>query len=283
MTYPDGLVEALSRVGVSPDDLVVQPTSGRRRPVLRLTAGKVIVDLAQDPRGHHLNLLELNGRRWAEREGLPTAPLLAGDLEAGGWLVGALVPLVPATGAQYVAEALEVAARLARCAPAGGGPVATSWRAPRRTLPLRVLRLVAAGIRPLEFAAVRSAASRLPRAAVAHNDYTFRNVLLDADGGVRLVDWEYLGAGPCYGDELRLWTTLKDPADRALVLEHLLRPLSPRTRADVGLLALWLALRLHAENAAAPRVEQNALDRRHAAAMVQEARQLAARLGAWPR
>ena len=280
---PPALAQALAACGAGRTD-VHEQAAGRRRPVRRFVGPGLVVDIATGPHGQQLNLLELHGRRWAQAAGLPTVRVLGADERAGDWLAGELVATAPATGPAYLDHALEVSARLARSTPPAGGPGRTSWRAPRRTRPARLARMVAAGVPLRQFSHVRAAAAGLPQVAVAHGDLTYRNLLhVEGTGAVTLVDWEYLGPAPAHVDELRLWSTLKAPGDRAHLLDGLLRTLPQREHAAVGLLALWLCLRLFAENVAAPARDRDAADSAHARAMAREAAGLARELRAWPR
>lgn len=278
---PPELRHALEVLGTDPCDLV-ERSPGRPRPVRHLVGGGVIVDVARDATGRHLNGLEVFGRRWAASHGLPTARLHAADPH-GAWLVGEFVASGEPGGPDYVAAALEVARGMAALPAPRGGPAPVTWRASRRTLPVRVARLVAAGLPLQRWRAARAAALALPDEVTAHGDYYFRNVLwAGADEGVRLVDWEYLGRAPRHADPLRLWSCMKAEADRNLLVEELLRVAPAGERRPIGLLAHWLGLRLFAENVSAPRAHRNPEDARHARVMMREGRDLAVRLGAWP-
>lgn len=277
---PPELHVALAAHGVPAAALSPHVTAVRRRPVSRLTGSGLVVDLALDDRGRRLNLLEVHGRTWARARGLPTPDVLAHD-GAGRWLLARQLDIQPASGHDYVHAASALAARIAGSSPPRGGPPPTSWRAPRRTIVLRAARMRAAGMSLTSFRAVRRAASALPTGPVAHNDYTYRNVLHLAAGGLCLVDWEYLGPAPRYTDELRLWTTLRREDDRQLLMELLLRRADKGQRSHIGLLSLWLSLRLRAENVAAPRPDRDPADAAHAAEVLVEAKRIARELGGW--
>jgi hypothetical protein len=278
---PADLLTALARIGVAADRLVEQPQT-RPRPVRRLVGAGLVVDLARDGVGRHHNAQEAFGRRWATDHGLPTATLHA--VGAGhSWLLGEYLVAGQPTGPDYVAQALEIADRLALLPAPTGGPAPTLWRAPRRTLAIRMARLVAAGLPVRTWYTARAMALALPPAVTAHGDYYFRNVLWTGPTrGVRLVDWEYLGRAPRHADALRLWSCLKDPDDRNLLVETLLRNAPQPEHRQIGLQAHWLGLRLFAENLSAPRSHRNTADARHARLMVDEGRRLAQDLGAWP-
>lgn len=281
---PAALVQALAACGLARRDVQEQVPSARRRPVRRFLGGGVVVDVATSPHGRQLNLLEVRGRSWARAAGLPTVRVLGADERSGDWLVGELVATAPASGPAYLDHALAVAARLSRQDAPVGGPGRTSWRAARRTRPARLARMLTAGVPLRQFQQVRAAAAGLPQVAVAHGDLTYRNLLhVEGADAVTLVDWEYLGPAPAHVDELRLWSTLKAPADRAHLMDGLLRGLPRREHPGVGLLALWLCLRLFAENVAAPAQDRDLADAAHARGMAREAAHLARELQGWPR
>jgi aminoglycoside phosphotransferase len=274
------LSAALSPLGIDAGRLSSRPHQGKGRPVHHFVGQGVIVDIALDDQGRHLNRLEEHGRRWAAGAGVRTPRILSFDEPAGDWLVSEMIDVAPARGADYIGAALELAERIERTAPPIGAPVATSWRASRRTRPARLARACAAGLPVQLWLQVKRAVASLPRGIAAHGDFHSRNVLVARHGGVAVVDWEYLAPAPRHTDVLRFWSTLDHPADRGLVLDRVMSPLSRSERADFGLLALWLALRLFAENVSSPRRARHPGNTAHSRAMVAEARALARSVGA---
>jgi aminoglycoside phosphotransferase (APT) family kinase protein len=128
----------------------------------------------------------------------------------------------------------------------------------------------------------RKAAMALPMTPVAHGDFYHRNVLLRPEGTICVVDWEYLGPGPRYGDPVRLWSVLPGKTERDALLSALLASTPAENHADIALLALWYALRRIGENVKAPRTHQNPGDIEHAWAVLPEARELAREYGVHP-
>ena len=272
---PAPLRLALEDLGVGVHALVEDaPDGGPPRRVRRCLAGGLVVDLAVSDEGRRLNLLELRGRDWAEMHAIPTVPVLRADREYGEWIVARKVPLRPSAGPDYVRAALDASRRICVVGPPPPGPVASTWRAPRRTLAVRVARAVAAGVPVATVRRARSRAAALPLSSTAHGDYHLRNVLAMEDGGVAVVDWEHLAPAPAYTDALRLWTTLKAADDRQLLIDHLTDRLRADEREPVAVLAVWLAYRLWAENVCSPRAHQRPDDARHARHMVTEAEAL---------
>ncbi len=279
---PTSLRRALAATGADLGTLVPPAPGGRPRPVRRLLGEAVVVDVAADEEGRRLVLLEVRGRAWARAHGVPVPDVLAAD-PGGGWLVGRRVPPATPSGTGYVAAAVAAARRVEAAPPPRGGPPASAWRAPRRTRAVRAARLLREPAVDLTtFRRVRAAALALPRTATAHGDFYFRNVLAapaDDAGrgvGVAVVDWEHLAPAPPRTDLLRLWTTTKDDADRAAVLEAALAGLDRSALAVASVLGHWLALRLLAENVTAPRSHRRAEDAAHARRVVPEAARLAA-------
>lgn len=283
---PRALVLQLADLGVDPEELHEPARGGRARPVRHLLGPDVVVDLATDAHGQHLNRLEAHGRAWAREHGVPV-PRLRHSHPDGRWLVGerVRVPARAPSGADYLGAALEQAARIGRSPLSADRPAATTWRAPRRTRPARTARLVRrTGAMPLTMLRVRRAVQALPSSTTAHGDFYFRNVLAPGPGlRVLVVDWEYLGPAPAGTDALRLWSTTKEADGRDWLLDRVLSPLSRSARADASLLAYWLSLRLVAENLSAPVAEQRPEDAEHARRLLPQARALARRHGGWPR
>ena len=87
---------------------------------------------------------------------------------------------------------------------------------------------------------------------MAHGDYHLGNLLRRDDGGLVVVDWEFLAPAPRGTDVLRLWSTLPGADARAAVLAAALDGLGPDERHRLGVLGRWLALRALAEAAGEP-------------------------------
>lgn len=222
-------------------------------------------------------MIEVAARRWASGIGVPTPAILAHD-PAGEWLLGERIEAAEPVGAGYVDEALRCADLIAEAEPPALPARASQWRASRWTLLPRTARMVAAGISPLDFRARRSAAAALSTAAVGHGDFYRRNVLATGQqGGVSVIDWEFIGPGPLLADHVRFWSTLRREQDRQRAWDGLrdrARDLpDPQHLSD---LVQWLALRLLAENLAAPPRQRDPQDLRHARLVHRQARDLTA-------
>jgi aminoglycoside phosphotransferase len=294
---PRGVLAVLRGERIDPESLRPVPGRGPRRPIRRLVGCGVVVELAAgadtgadigadtgaDTAAGRLRLRrELWGRCWAAGAGLPTPPVLGADAD-GGWLVSAWLPAGAPTGPDFLDAAVATAGRIAAAPPPPAGPPRSVWRSPRRAAPLRLARGFLGGVPTRLWWRARQAAAALPRVPVAHGDFYHRNVLWRPDSGtLHTVDWEYLGTGLRHGDLLRLWSVLPGPLDRAGLLARLLDGLPAAQRADVGTLALYLALRLLGENVKGDRRDRDEDDLVHARALLPEAYALAEDLGGWP-
>jgi aminoglycoside phosphotransferase (APT) family kinase protein len=272
----------LAEHGVDGDELRPYGKLGLRRPVARLGAGRVVLEMALNDDGRARIRRELWGRAWAARAGLPTAAVHGADGD-GSWLLAEWVEPAPAAGARYLERALAMASALALAEPPPSAPGASVWRSPRRAALVRTGRALA-GRMPLRlWWAARRAARALPVVPIAHGDYYHRNVLWRPERDeVCIVDWEYLGPGPRHGDALRLWTVLPTRADRDALLARLFAAAPVAQHREIALLALWLSLRLLGENIKSPRADRNDADLAHAWSLQPEARALAKANGAWP-
>jgi aminoglycoside phosphotransferase (APT) family kinase protein len=279
---PAAALGLLAEHGVTGDDLRPYGKLGLRRPVARLGAGNVVLELALDDDGRARIRRELWGRAWAARAGLPTAAVHGADGE-GSWLLAEWVPAAPAAGPRYLDRALATASALADAEPPPASPGASVWRSPRRAALARTARALRGRLPLRLWWAARTAARALPQVPIAHGDYYHRNVLWRPDAGeVCVVDWEYLGPGPRHGDALRLWTVLPERRDRDALLARLFAAAPVAQHRDIAMLALWLSLRLLGENIKSPRADRNRADLAHAWSVQPEARELAREHGAWP-
>ena len=279
---PEAASAVLADLGVPLPALTAPPFTGPRRPVRRLVGGGVVVEVAETETGRLRLRRELWGRRWARQVGIPTVPVLSADPD-GAWAVAEWWrPAAPA-GPAFLDDAVAIALRIAGSPPPQPGPPPARWTSPRRAAPLRLARGVLGRVPTRLWLAARRAAAALPEVPLAHGDYYHRNTLWCPDrGGVHVVDWEYLGTGHRHGDLVRLWTLLPDRADRDSLRDRILT-LSPASEhRDVGVLALYLALRLLGENVKGARADRHRADVDHARAIQPEARELARDLGAWP-
>lgn len=210
---------------------------------------KTIVVRANDENGRRRNRLEVYGRVWAAKQGVPVPRVVDHDPD-GSWLVTERAPTLPPAGADYVAIAMESAQRIeAGQEPRPLEPI-TTWRHPNRwRTPLRAVQLAAAGISPLLFVQARRSAAALPSVVPSHFDYHPGNVLhasADAEAAT-IIDFEYLRMGPRYADAIRLFTTLESHADAAYGVDWLLQR-TPRSEwPGIAVQLRWLALRPLAE------------------------------------
>jgi len=282
---PTDLLDRLSSLGY---DITLIRASGHHAPKRPLrqflcdgARGPLLIEVARNRLGRRRNLVEAAGRTWARQWGVATPPVL--DMhQAGQWMVSRRIAAVSSRDVDYLDHALDTAERIG--AATSGPPemrLGNSWRAPRRSLPLRATRGLLGGLRLRLWRAARAQAYRLPRDRIAHGDYYRRNVLWCGDG-VTVIDWEYLSWAPRHTDALRLWSTEREAADRDHVMQRVLSS-TPRDKwADIGCLALWLSLRLLGENLSAARKARTRDDLEHARQMIPEASHLAVRLGGWP-
>ncbi len=139
-------------------------------------------------------------------------------------------------------------------------------------------RCVAEGIPVPLFRRARAAYAALPHDTVSHGDFFYRNVLED-QRGVCVIDWEFAGLQPRHTDQMRFWATLPEQHLRDRVLARTLDSADPGEHPAIGTVALWMAIRLLAENVGVPRKQRNPTTLEVARSGMAEARDLAARLG----
>ena len=270
------LAAALRGQGVDP--LSVRPSSklGPQRPLTRLLGngptGEVMIEIARDGEGRRRLLTEAEGRRWASGRGI-AVPTVLGLGDAGAWFITAAARAVRPNPA-FVESAMRLADRIGeQSAPPDLGELASDWRAPRRTRVLRGARTVVGGVPPRLFRQARGAFRDLPHDRVVHGDFYHRNIVENAES-YQVVDWEFSGWGPRFSDHLRLWSVLPDKSLRHVVLDRILDGADRAERRSIGVIALWMSVRLLGENLSAPRRSRSAADLAHARAMLPEAREL---------
>ncbi|PKW26712.1 phosphotransferase [Phycicoccus duodecadis] len=273
---PEPVRAAVRAAGADPDALSEAVKPGPPRPVRRWVDDTLVVDLAASEAGRRLVRLEVDGRRWATAAGVPV-PAVHGAAPDGSWLVGARAPGTSCRGAEAVGAALDAADRIAACPAPLPAEAPSTWRADRRTLAVRVVRSVAGGLPIPRFRAARAAAAGLADRVPGHGDLYRRNVLADG-ADVLVIDWEFLGGHPRWTDHVRLWSTLTDPADRAVALRRIEGSVPTSGHPHVAVLVRHLTLRLLAENLASPVRQRNGDDLAHARRMVGEGEDLALRL-----
>ena len=196
---------------------------------------------------------EVEGRRWAAGHGIPTAETVAKD-PADRWLVTRLIRDEAGEPPTYVAAAMEMAQRIQRLPPPRFASRGSTWRAPRRSLPVRVGRLLRAGIDLRTFAAVRRAYARLPCDATLHNDYHRDNVLNSTGelGHVTVIDWEFTAIGPRYQDMVRMIVDLRDAAAARDAWDRLVGSVPLADRHSLATQLRWLALRTYGTEVTVP-------------------------------
>lgn len=275
---PVTLLNWLRSNGVDRDALTPMRRPGPPRPVRRLTGAGYLVDVAVGESGRRRNLLEASGRDWARRQGVATPQVWALG-PRGGWLISEHVRAHPVTSGPLLRQAIEVARRIEVAEPPTRITDASTWHAPRRSLPLRAARLVLNGFPAREWRAAQAKVRGLPRDGVAHGDFYYRNVLAPAGtSALVVIDWEYLAPAPHNTDLLRMWSTLQDVESRSVVLEAVLSGTPASAWQTVGELAHWLALRLLGENLSARPGQRDPTTLAHAQLVVGEARRLSRRL-----
>jgi hypothetical protein len=216
----------------------------------RVVFADAVADVARDAVGRRMSLVEISGRSWAAEQGVPVPGVLRHAAD-GAVLVSERCDRRPDVDLGWLDAVLDIAGTIASAAPpaAAGG---SSWRAPRRTLPARLLRLVVSGVPLRAYLAARAAHGELPRDGVAHGDFHLGNVL-SRSGRPVVVDWEFLGPAVPGTDALRLWATLPDAAHRRHVAARIAAGTPAARRAVTAVLARWVALHAFAEQADARR------------------------------
>lgn len=270
---PDDVRRALASVDVDPDVLEEVRKPGPPRPIRRWRGADVLVDVATSEHGRRLVGLEVEGRAWARAAGVPV-PAVHAVGPGGGWMVGARAHGVSCRGPGAVRAALDAADRIAACSTPRPALAPSTWSGDRRTLPVRVARSVVGGLPLRRFREARAAAHGLTDLVSGHGDLYRRNVIADGDD-IRIIDWEFLDAHPRWSDHVRLWSTLTDPADRAVAIGHLEDVVPVDGHRHLAVLVRHLTLRLLAENVAAPPRHRSSDDLAHARAMVVEGEELA--------
>lgn len=190
---------------------------------------------------------EAEGRRWAAEHGIPTAVTVARDPD-DRWLVSRRIHDEGGEPTAYVEAAVEMSRRIQRLPHPRFATAGSSWRAPRRTMPLRVGRLLRAGIDLRAFLAARNAYDRLPRDVTLHNDYHRDNVLntTAAAGHVTVVDWEFTAVGPRHEDMVRLVVDLCDVTVARAAWDLLVGSVPAADRPSLATQLRWLSLRTYA-------------------------------------
>ena len=196
---------------------------------------------------------EAEGRRWAAGHGIPTAEIVAVDPDHR-WLVSRRAVDEPGETLAYATAALDVADRIQALPHPRFLTAAATWRAPRRTVPVRVGRMVRAGLELRAFLATRRAYDLLPRDATVHNDFHRHNVL-NSGGGVVVIDWEHAGTGPRHHDAVRLVVTVADTSVAEATWANLVDAVPRGERPALAAQVRWLAMRTYAsEIAGAPQL-----------------------------
>lgn len=217
----------------------------------------VVVDQARSNAGVLRIRRELAGRAWATQHGIPTAETLDADPQ-GQWLVSRRVADEPGEPWSYVTAAFDVGRRIEELPCPSFVTTEATWRAPRRTVALRVARMLLGGIDLRAFVAARTAFEQLPRDATVHNDFHRSNVLNSATPqGVTVIDWELTSLGPRHQDLVMLVVDLVEPhlahaawrllADSVPAAEH------PALAAQLR----WLTLRTYASEITTAQIPSN--------------------------
>ncbi|TQS45502.1 phosphotransferase [Cryptosporangium phraense] len=267
-------LDALAGLGVRPESLAPGTFAGPQRPLRRFLGAGLVLEVATGESGRLRLARELWGRGWARQVGVPTVPVLDAG-EDGSWLIAEWWKPSPPSGEDFLDEALTAALRIAGSPPPEPGPPQALWVSDRRAAPIRLARGVIGGVPTRPWLAARRAAAALPTVPVAHGDFYHRNALWCPErGGLHVVDWEYLGPGPRHGDLVRLWTLLPSRSDRDALLTRILALAPEAEHREIGVLALYLALRLLGENVKGPRRDRHRADIDHARAIQPEARAL---------
>lgn len=190
---------------------------------------------------------EVEGRRWAASHGIPTVETLDKDPD-DRWLVSRRVWDEPGEPARYVVAALEMSQRIQRLPHPHFTTPGQAWRAPRRSLAVRVARLLRAGIDLQMFATTRNAYERLACDTTLHGDYHRDNVLNTTGslGHVTVIDWEFTAAGPRHQDMVRLVVDLRDVAVARDAWNLLVGSVRRAERPALAIQLRWLALRTYA-------------------------------------
>lgn len=217
-----------------------------------------VLDQAVDRRGRARIRAEVEGRAWARRHAIPTAEIVAHDPH-WSWLISRRVAEEPETSMAYLEAAFDASLRI-QSAVEPCSRKHTAWRAPRWTAPIRVGRMLAAGIDPKGFVEARRAASRLPHDAPTHNDFHRGNVLnhVHETGQVAIIDWELMTTGPRHHDMVQLIVDLADSTAAKAAWDLLVSQTSPWEHDALAVQLRWLAIRTYASDVCGPRDDRDA-------------------------
>lgn len=269
----------LAELGVPSEPLTVADHAARLGTVTGVLPDRVL-DLAVTETGRRRLRAELRGRRWAEERGIGVPEVLAAA-DDGRWLLSRRLHPAPSGGPRWTAAAVDAAVRIAPLPVPPGAP----WQPSSVRGPARVRgtvqdtgRLVRAGVRLGELRSVRAAAAQLPLSEVTHGDLCAANAVLDAEGGLVVLEWTGVRAAPRHRDLLTLWATTVGDDDRAQMADVVLARTAGWEEPDVGL--LWHAVALEQLVARITRPDRgDGLDAAFARARLTEARRIAADLG----
>ena len=286
VTTRDGVASADPRSRISallaelgaPQPLLAVTDLTARLGVVQGVLADRILDLAVTENGRLRLGAEVRGRRWAGERGIGVPDVLAAA-DDGRWLLSRRVHPAPSGGPRWTEEAIGAAVRIAPLPPPDGAPWHPEDGAARTAGLRRVLgsvedagRLVRGGVRLGELRAVRAAAGELPLAEACHGDLRAANAVLDEEvGGIVVLEWAGVGAGPRHRDLLTLWATSAAEEDRARIADAVLERTAAWEHPDVGL--LWHAIALEQLAARLTRPDRgDGLDATFARARLAEAR-----------
>lgn len=267
---PDGVVRsAFEGAGLDRADFSPWPKHGPPTPLRSFRSEKLMLTVAVESAGAAWISIEVWCRAWAFKHGIPALTVRASDV-SHNWFVADYVQAAEARGPDYVDAALDAADAIAALdVPCIPGSV-TMWRAPRRTLIQRTVRLALGGVSLRQFVKARRAADQLTLRCCSHGDFYRRNVLNAGSGQILIVDWEYIGSAPRFTDHLRFWSTLREVEDRQIAWSRIVSGRTEGELRHIRVLATWLVWRLLAENLSAPGYQRDPSDLAHARAMVEE-------------
>lgn len=266
---------AFAQSGRDAADFVFWPKPGPPTPLRSFRSSDEVLTIAVTHSGRDRLTVEREAREWAQRCGIPV-PTVRAAAPDDRWMVADYVTAGTPEGSRYVLAALDVADEIAsQTAPTLTRPAA-EWKGSRRTLVNRLLRQARGGLSLRDLRDAKADLTTLTDMTVAHGDLYRRNVLADPTGGVRIIDWEFVGAAPRFTDHVRLWSTLRQPQDREMAWDRITAGLAAADRRHLAVVVRYLVLRLLGENLAAPPDQRDADDLAHARLMVaQLPRQLA--------
>ncbi|NYJ01434.1 hypothetical protein HNR19_002132 [Nocardioides thalensis] len=214
---------------------------------------ELVVDRARTAADVRRIRREVEGRLWAASHGIPTAEIVAKD-DDDRWLVSRRVLDEPGEPAAYVCAAFEMSARIQALPHPRFLTAATTWRAPRLGLPLRLSRMARAGIDPRDVVAARRAFEELPATATVHNDYHRQNVLNTASvGHVTVIDWEYATIGPRHQDAVRLIVDIADHGAAHEAWRTLVDLALAADRPALATILRWMTIRTYCSEVAVSR------------------------------